>query len=197
MWNYSDKLMEYFRNPRNLGDLENPDAVGEVGSMACGDVMRLALRIEKATGRITDARFKTFGCASAIASASVLTELIIGKTLDEALRVNNDDIAVALGGLPQAKMHCSVLGHDALVAAVNNYRGTPQTDSVEEGGKIVCRCFAVTDKHIERVVRDNHLTTIEQVTNYTKAGGACQSCHQQIQDIIDRVTREMPRCCSS
>ncbi|NLF38596.1 Fe-S cluster assembly protein NifU [bacterium] len=191
MWDYTDKVMEYFRNPKNLGDVDNPDAVGEVGSMACGDVMRLTLKVEKGTDRILDARFKTFGCASAIASASILTELIKGKTLDEAAQVSNDDIARALGGLPSAKMHCSVMGHDALMAAIANYRHAPQPDSEEEGGKIVCRCFAVTDKHIERVVRENNLATIEDVTNFTKAGGACGSCHTQIQDIIDRVRREL------
>jgi len=187
MWDYSDKVLEYFRNPKNLGEIENPDGAGQVGSMACGDVMRLTLRVDPATDRITDAKFKTFGCASAIASASVMTELIIGKTVDEALNVSNEDIAKALGGLPAEKMHCSVLGHDALVAAVNDYRGLTSEDHEEDEGKIVCHCFAVTDKHIERVARENDLHTVDEITNYTKAGGACKSCHQAIQDILDEV----------
>lgn len=194
MWTYSEKVLEYFRNPRNMGECENANAVGEVGSMACGDAMRLTLRIDPATNRILDAKFKTFGCASAIASASVLTELVIGKTIDEALQITNEDIAKALGGLPAAKMHCSVLGHDALVAAINNYRGIQSTHHDMEEGKIVCRCFGVTDKHIERVARENKLHTVEEVTNYTKAGGACKSCHMAIQDILDKIWREPGPC---
>lgn len=187
MWDYNQKVLEYFRNPKNMGEIENPDGMGEVGSMACGDAMRLTLRVDRATDRILDAKFKTFGCASAIASASVLTELIIGKTVDEALHVTNEDIVTALGGLPTAKMHCSVLGHDAVLAAINNYRGVQSTQHVEDEGKIVCRCFAVTDKHIERVARENKLRTVEEITNFTKAGGACKSCHVAIQDILDKV----------
>jgi NifU-like protein len=199
MWDYSDKVLEYFRNPKNLGEIENPDGAGQVGSMACGDVMRLTLRVDKPSGRILDAKFKTFGCASAIASASVMTELIVGKTVDEALAVSNDDIAQALGGLPPEKMHCSVLGHDALVAAVSNYRGLEAAEHGEDEGKIVCRCFAVTDRHIERVARENNLHTVEEITNYTKAGGACKSCHQSLQDILDEIwkceARAEPDCC--
>ncbi len=194
MWDYSAKVLEYFRNPKNMGEADNANAVGEVGSMACGDAMRLTMRIDPATQRILDAKFKTFGCASAIASASVLTELIIGKTIDEALRVGNDDIAQALGGLPSAKMHCSVLGHDAVIAAIDNYRGVKSAQHDTDEGKIVCRCFAVTDKHIERVARENNLHTIDEITNYTKAGGACKSCHMAMQDILDRVWRDPAPC---
>jgi NifU-like protein len=187
MWDYTAKVLEYFRNPKNMGEIENPDGRGEVGSMACGDAMLLTLRVDRATDRILDAKFKTFGCASAIASASVLTELIIGKTVDEALKVSNEDIARHLGGLPSAKMHCSVLGHDAVLAAVNNYRGIPSTSHTDDEGKIVCRCFAITDKHIERVAKENNLHTIDEITDYTKAGGACKSCHTAIQDILDKL----------
>lgn len=191
MWDYNDKVYEYFRNPRNMGDLSDANAIGQVGSIACGDVMRLALKIDPETEVIREAKFKTFGCASAIASASILTELVIGKSLQDAENISNDDIVTALGGLPASKMHCSVMGHDALVAALNDYRGIETTDDThEDEGTIVCTCFGVTDAHIERVVRDNDLTTIEDVTNYTKAGGACQSCHMKIQDIIDAVNAE-------
>ena len=187
MWEYSQKVLEYFRNPRNMGEVEDANAMGEVGSMACGDAMRLTMRIDPATGRILDAKFKTFGCASAIASASVLTELLMGKTVDEALAITNEDIAKELGGLPSAKMHCSVLGRDAVLAAVNHYRGQPTSSHVEDEGRIICRCFAVTDKHIERVVRENRLRTVEEVTNFTKAGGACGSCHADIQELLDKL----------
>ncbi len=182
MWEYTDKVLEYFRNPKNMGEIEDPDGIGEVGSLDCGDVMRLTLKIEPETEKILDAKFKTFGCASAIASASILTELIIGKTVDEALKVTDKQIIEELGGLPCAKIHCSVMGYDALVAAINNYRGIDKKE-----GNVICKCFNVTDKHIEEVVREHNLHTIEEITNYTKAGGGCGKCHPEIQEILDRI----------
>ena len=101
MWNYTDKVMDHFLHPRNVGEIENPDGVGEVGNAACGDALKLTFKLDK-EGRIEDVKFKTFGCASAIASSSALTEIIKGKTLDEAARVTNQDIAEVLGGLPEA-----------------------------------------------------------------------------------------------
>jgi NifU-like protein len=185
MWEYTDKVRDHFFNPRNVGEIEDADGVGEVGSLACGDALRLTFKLDK-DGRIADARFKTFGCASAIASSSVLTELIKGKTLDEALKVTNRDIAEYLGGLPEQKMHCSVMGREALEAAIENYR-TGGTMKHELQGNIVCTCFGVTDTEIERVVRENGLTTVEQVTNYCKAGGGCGGCRGEIEKIIERV----------
>ena len=183
MWEYTDKVTDYFLNPRNVGEIEDPDGVAEVGSIACGDAMKLTFKLDE-NKRIMDARFKTFGCASAIASVSALTEMVKGKTIEEAQKITNQDIADFLGGLPAEKMHCSVLGHEALEKAIENYRGTA---SPKKEGEIVCECFGVTDKEIERAVRENHLTTLEEVTNYTKAGGGCEKCHEKIQAIIDTI----------
>ena len=188
MWEYTDKVRDHFFNPRNVGEIEDPDGVGEVGSLACGDALRLTFKLDK-NGRIVDAKFKTFGCASAIATSSVLTELIKGKTIEEAMKVTNREIADYLGGLPEQKMHCSVMGREALEAAIANYRGGDKTKREIEGN-IVCTCFGVTDKEIERVVRENDLTTVEQVTNYCKAGGGCGGCHGEIEKIIERVQGE-------
>jgi len=186
MWEYSEKVKDHFFHPRNTGEVKNPDAVGEVGNIACGDALKLTLKIDKSTSHVVDAKFKTFGCGSAIASASALTEMIKGKTLDEASKITNEDIARYLDGLPEEKMHCSVMGRDALEAAIANYRGGKVIAPASEG-KIICKCFGVTDKKIARVVRENRLRTIEEVTNYTKAGGGCKSCHPDIKAIIEEV----------
>ena len=188
MWEYTDKVKDHFFNPRNVGEVQNPDGVGEVGSLACGDALKLTFKLDQ-NGRIVDAKFKTFGCASAIATSSVLTELIKGKTLEEAMKVTNRDIAEYLGGLPEQKMHCSVMGREALEAAIDNYRRGGQGKHELEG-RVVCTCFGVTEKEIERVVRENNLRTVEQVTNYCKAGGGCGGCHGEIEKIIDRVQGE-------
>jgi NifU-like protein len=190
MWEYSDKVKAYFENPPNVGEVENPDGIGEVGSLACGDALRLTFKLDEQK-RIKEAKFQTFGCASAIASSAALTELIIGKTLEEAEKITNKDIAAYLGGLPKEKMHCSVLGEQALAAAIAHYRG--QTLPKAQEGEIVCECFGVTDKEIERVIRQNRLKTREEVTNYTKAGGGCESCHGKIEEILKRILNEEAR----
>jgi NifU-like protein len=183
MWEYTDKVKEHFINPRNVGEVEDPDGVGEVGSMACGDALKLSFKLDE-NKKIKEAKFQTFGCASAIASSSAMTEMMIGKTIEEAEKITNDDIADYLGGLPKEKMHCSVLGRDALEKAIYCYRGDPEK---KIDGNIVCECFGVTDKEIERAVTENQLRTIEDVTNYVKAGGGCENCHENIQQIIDNA----------
>ncbi len=183
MWEYTEKVKDHFLHPRNVGEVEDPDGVGEVGSLACGDALKLTFKLDEHK-RIEDVKFQTFGCASAIASSSALTEMIKGMTLEEAKKITNEDIARYLGGLPQEKMHCSVMGRDALEKAIAHYRG--ETEKKAEG-EIVCECFGVTDLEIERTVRENNLTTVEDVTNYTKAGGGCGKCHDKIREIIDKV----------
>ncbi|MDD4869974.1 MAG: Fe-S cluster assembly protein NifU [Kiritimatiellae bacterium] len=188
MWDYTDKVLDHFRNPRNVGLIENPDGIGEVGSMACGDALKLTFKLDEKK-RIVDVKFKTFGCASAIASSSALTEMIKGMTIEQAEKVTNQDIANYLGGLPEQKMHCSVMGREALEMAIANYR-TGKTGKKILAGKVVCTCFGVTEEEIERVVRDNNLTTVEQVTNYCKAGGGCGNCKNDIVQIIERIRKE-------
>jgi nitrogen fixation NifU-like protein len=117
---YSEQVMEHFRNPRNVGAIEDADGVGKVGNPVCGDIMELTIKVKD--GRIEDAKFRTFGCGAAIATSSMVTELVKGKTIDEALEVSNKAVAEALGGLPPVKMHCSVLAEQALRSAIEDYR---------------------------------------------------------------------------
>ncbi|MGB4600379.1 MAG: Fe-S cluster assembly protein NifU [Trichlorobacter sp.] len=197
MWDYTPIVKDHFLNPRNVGDIPEADAVGEVGSLACGDALKLYLKLDEKKEKIVDAKFQTFGCASAIASSSALTEMVKGKTLDEALAVSNQDIAEFLGGLPEEKMHCSVMGQEALEVAIFKYRGleVPEHDAEHDHGHaypdyegtLVCKCFGITDTFIKKVIETNKLTTVEQVTHFTKAGGACGGCIPKIKELIAEV----------
>ena len=188
MWDYTDKVMDHFKHPRNVGSIENADGTGQVGSLVCGDALRLTIKVNKETDVIEDAKFETFGCASAIASSSVLTEMVKGKTIEQASKITNQDIANELGSLPAEKMHCSVMGMEALDAAVKSYRqGGKPVIFEQEAEKIVCQCFNVSEEAIIKAIRTNHLTSVEDVTNFTKAGGACGKCKGEIQKILDKV----------
>lgn len=190
MWDYSDKVIDHYRNPRNVGKIDNADAIGEAGSLTCGDSLKIYLKIKD--GVVTDAKFQTFGCGSAVASSSILTEMIIGKTIDEVKKITNKDIADELGGLPPEKMHCSVMGYEALEDALKNYDDYTDLDDLrnedaanKQREKIVCTCFGITENVIWDAIKMNGLKTVEEITNYTKAGGACGKCKGLIQDIID------------
>jgi len=119
---YSEKVMDHFLNPRNVGEIPDADGVGSVGNPVCGDIMKLYIKVKD--GKIIDAKFKTFGCGAAIATSSMVTELVKGKSLEEALTISNKAVAEALGGLPPVKMHCSVLAEEALKSAIDNYKKT-------------------------------------------------------------------------
>ena len=188
MWEYTDKVQRHFMQPQNVGEVDNPSGTGDVGSLACGDALKLTLKVDE-NDIIVDAKFKTFGCASAIASSSVLTELIKGMSVDEAAKVTNEDIAEALGGLPKEKMHCSVMGREALEAAIADYRGVilPMAE-----GEVICECFGVTDLEVIRAVKESGLRSVDEVTNFTKAGGGCGKCEDRLREVLRRTVEGMP-----
>ncbi len=187
MWEYTDKVQEHFLKPQNVGEIDNPSGTGDVGSLACGDALKLTLKIDD-DERIIDAKFKTFGCASAIASSSALTIMVTGMTVSEAERVTNDDIADFLGGLPKEKMHCSVMGREALEAAIADYRGVilPMAE-----GEVVCDCFGVTDLDVIRAIKESDLRSVEEITNFTKAGGGCGKCEDTLRDILQTTISDV------
>lgn len=193
MWNYSDKVKDHFLHPRNARVIEDANAVGDVGSIICGDALRLMLKVDPDTELIEDAAFQTYGCGSAIASSSALTEMLKGKTLKEAEKITNQQIVDYLGGLPPEKMHCSVMGREALDAAIANFHGKTYAQSHDDG-ELICHCFGVGINKIKKAIWENHLTTVQEVTNYTKAGGGCGSCHMRIEEILDEVWKDLEKC---
>ena len=212
-WEYSEKTKQLFMDAvhgkpgTHLGEIENPDGLGEHGSIACGDAMRFTFRVERhptdpTQDVITEARYLTFGCTSAIAASEALCTLIEqGRhTPIEALKIRNKDIVDFLGGLPEQKIHCSVMGAEALEAAVFNWAQKRGVDLARLGidihadeqaeGRIVCKCFSLTEPYIRRKIRELNLRTIPEITNAIKAGGACMSCHHVpggLQDLLDET----------
>lgn len=185
MWEYSEIVKEHYKNPKNVGMIENADAIGEAGSLSCGDKLKLYLKIEN--NKIIDAKFQTFGCGSAVASSSILTEMLIGKTVEDAKKITNKQIAELLGGLPPAKMHCSVMGHEALEDALKNYESVEvETKKPEKNcdNKIICHCFSVAKKAIDEAIKKG-AKTIEDITEATYAGGGCRRCQEHIAQILD------------
>lgn len=188
MWDYTEEVMEHYRNPKNVGKIDDADAVGEAGSLACGDALKIYLKIENDI--VTDAKFQTFGCGSAVASSSILTEMIIGKPLEEVKKITNKDIADKLGGLPPEKMHCSVMGHEALENALGHFYKEDVAEPTKD--KLICKCFSVTENQILNAIKENNLQTVDEVTNYTKAGGACGHCKPIIKEILDKYYHREP-----
>lgn len=212
-WEYSEKTKQLFMDAvqgkpgTHLGEIENPDGMGEHGSIACGDAMRFTFRVKRhptdpTQDIITEAKYLTFGCTSAIASSEALCDIIEkgSYTPITALKIKNSDIVDYLHGLPEQKIHCSVMGAEALEAAVFNWAqrrgvdlkkmGIDMHDQETEEGRIVCKCFSMTEPYIKRKILELNLRTIPQITNAIKAGGGCTSCHHVpggLQDLLDQV----------
>jgi NifU-like protein len=217
-WEYSEKTKQLFMDAvhgkpgTHLGEIENPDGIGEHGSIACGDSMRFTFRVKRhptdpTQDVITEAKYLTFGCTSAIASSEALCEIIERKSYTPitALQIQNKDIVDYLQGLPEQKIHCSVMGAEALESAVYNWAqrrgvdlkklGIDVHDQETEEGRIVCKCFSITEPYIKRKIRELNLRTIPQITNAIKAGGGCSSCHHVpggLQDLLDQIWGSQP-----
>jgi len=188
MWEYTDKVKEYYTNPKNVGEIENPDAVGEAGSLVCGDMLKIFLKIND-KDVITDAKFQTFGCGSAIASSSALTEMIIGKTVDEADKITNQDIVEFLGGLPNEKIHCSVMGREALDDAIANYKGIEKKEDADN--PVICQCFNVKEQDLRNLVREKGVRDIYEASEYSKIGSGCGKCRNEASAIIEDELRKI------
>ena len=188
MWDYSDKVMDHYRNPRNVGEIEDATVIGEAGSLACGDKLKLYLKVNE-DGIVEDAKFQTFGCGSAVASSSILTTMIIGKSLDEVKKITNKDIADKLGGLPPQKMHCSVMGHEALEDALSKYYN--EEIEIKPQQKIICQCANVSEDEIREAIKKHGLKTKEEVCSHTNAGTMCGKCIPLIEQILEEETKSM------
>jgi NifU-like protein len=212
-WQYSEKTKQLFMDAvhgkpgTHLGEIDNPDGLGEHGSIACGDALRFTFRVKRhptdpTRDVIVEARYLTFGCTSAIAASEALCTLVEqgGHTPIEALKIRNRDIVEFLEGLPEQKIHCSVMGAEALEAAVFDWAhkrgvdlqklGVDTHREEQEEGRIVCQCFSLSEPYLRRKIKELNLRTIPEITNAVKAGGACMSCHHVpggLQDLLDEI----------
>jgi len=182
---YNEKVIDYFQHPRNQGEIPDANGIGEVGSPVCGDLMKIWLKIDE-NGIIRDAKFKTFGCASAVASSSIATEMIIGKHINEAKKITNQDIVDALGGLPEHKIHCSVLAADAIQRAIDNYLGIKPVEEKEI--EYVCKCQKVSKEQIEEAIARGAYTVemIAEATGATRGECGGVRCKPLIEDILNK-----------
>lgn len=187
-WVYTDIVKDHFMNPRNIWNKDEnwePDAFGEVGSLACGDQMRVGIKIKD--NKIYDIRWLTYGCASAIASTSMMSEMVKGMSLKEAYNITPDMITSALGGLPEYKFHCSVLGDKALRAAIDSYLEKNNLPNPYKStiAKIVCECKGVTDMQIEELVKSDKAKTYEDLERLTGCGTGCGKCKNRIIETLE------------
>ena len=193
-WVYNDVVKEHFMNPQNILEDESAyteDGKGVVGNIKCGDQMMIVIKVDKEKGVITDCRWKTYGCASAIASTSILSQTVKGMTLEEAFHISPKDIAERLGGLPEHKIHCSVLGDKALRAAINDYyiRNNMPDKVVKEQSKIICQCMNVTDHEIEDAVLEGARTYLA-LQEHTKLGTVCGQCKNEAITLMQKYIQE-------
>ncbi len=197
-WAYTDKVKDHFMNPRNILEDESAyeyDGKGLVGNIKCGDQMMMLIKVDPSTGVITDCKWKTYGCASAIASTSILSEMVIGMKLEDAYRISPSEITDKLGELPEHKIHCSVLGDKALREAINDYyRKNGKEDLVrEEKARVVCQCMSVTDLEIEQAVLEGARTYLE-LQEHTKLGTVCGQCGEEARKLLgEYITRHFGR----
>lgn len=193
-WVYTEKVKDHFMNPRNILVDEKGyefDGKGLTGNIKCGDQMIVWIQVDKEKDTIADCKWKTYGCASAIASTSILSETVIGMPVDKAYRLSPKDIAEALGGLPENKVHCSVLGDKALRAAINDYYSrNGMDDKIEiETSKIICQCMNVTDHDIEEAVLEGARTYLE-LQEHTKLGTVCGQCKDEAEKTISQYIKK-------
>ncbi|MBM3247887.1 MAG: iron-sulfur cluster assembly scaffold protein [Candidatus Omnitrophica bacterium] len=193
-WVYSEKLKEHFMNPKNVlrdEKVDEYDGKGIVGNLKCGDEMMMVIKVDKKNNTISECKWKTYGCASAIASTSILSEMVKGMTLDKAYHVSPKDVAKELGGLPEHKIHCSVLGDKALRAAINDYylrNNMPQKIETEKA-RIICQCMNVTDKEIEHAVLEGVRTYLE-LQEHTKLGTVCGQCKDEATRLMNEYIQK-------
>ena len=190
---YAASVKDHFLNPHNVGEVEDAGAIGDMGSLTCGAVLRLTLKVDPASQEITDARFKALGCQVLVASASVVTEMIKGRLIGEAARLSEDEIVARLGGeVPPEKAHCIALCQEALHAAAVDYRRTTLEEWTGEEA-LICTCFGVSEETIEREIHTRSLRNVAEVTGACNAGGGCRSCHPLIEDILEDYWRRGER----
>jgi nitrogen fixation protein NifU and related proteins len=188
-WVYTGKVKEHFINPRNVlddGSSYNEDGRGLVGNIKCGDQMLMVIKVDRQNNTIKDCRWKTYGCASAIASTSILSEKVKGMKIEDAYSISPKDIAADLGGLPEHKIHCSVLGDKALRAAIDDYykRNGMEDKITREPARTICRCVNVTDREIESAVLEG-ARTFQALQEKTKAGTVCGQCKEEILKLME------------
>ncbi len=194
-WDYTETLRDHFFNPRNILDIPeeefNADGVGEVGNVKCGDMMKMYIKVGE-NEVITDCRWKTYGCASAIGSTSMLSEMVTGKKIEEVVKITPKDIADALGGIPDQKFHCSVLGDKALRAAIEDYynrKGTPEKIFWKKR-KIICKCLDVDREEIENLYNKEGVSTFEELQAKTKIGTSCGQCIEKAKEILEELNSQ-------